>query len=885
MTLDVYLWRFRHALDDEIKAIRSSGGQKTYVSDGHYLGVRDGWYIYSFTADTELHFPDDTPIDLECRGQKHQGLILSIEGFDLIIAVQRHVGDSVATAILYTSPWFLLVELQRRLEKLRSQSGHNSVLPNRLLEDVSRVSPAEISTARALLEQLEAQLGDSIACNDHQLQAVGMVLANDVTFIWGPPGTGKTRTLGITAAALAEHGESVLIVTHSNVAVDVAMANVARILQGSPAYRSGRVLRYGVSYLPELDNFPQLHVKGAVLQQSPLLVSQIEALEKQRRQLVRQSRAENLSHTFRQQLKDEIAEAKRALEPLHAELKRKEAELIGNALVVGCTLSKATISPEVYERRFDAVLIDEASTAYIPHCAFASSLAERHAAVYGDFRQLAPISQADTASARRWLQRDIFDQAGIMQKVNAGQTDNRLVLLATQYRMHPAISAVPNSLFYGQRLKDGPNVAQNAALTIQKPPAPGRSLVFKDLTSLSAQCFSEPESHSRFNPISALATVELAYAATQAGQDDVGIVTPYNAQSRLIHRLLKDMELSGENVHVATVHRFQGSERDVILFDVAEGEPKKPGLLVQGGMGSTAMRLANVAISRARGKFIVLANFDYIRSRLDPLDSFRQLLDDIASRTTVETTTWPRQTAHSLWGMDLPGLTIFPNSRTVVQDIESDLTQAKEEIAIGWPTALADFHFSAHVLKRCDPSRVRFFVSGSGSSSFYIGLKNAQIWGSRSRTSMGLVGIDRKLLWVYVDPLSSSGPVLRLDFPLTAKLLYAYWRLIPDEEVRQETLEEKLDKGKSPVGMPCRQCGGALWPATGRYGVYLTCTSECGYTKRITPTDATSLARLMGIVCGFCGGQVKGRKGYRGVFLGCASYPDCRWTMALADVV
>ena len=610
-------------------------------------------------------------------------------------------------------------------------------------------------------------------------------------------------------------------------------------------------------------------------------------LEKRRRRLVRQSRAEKLSSTQRQRLKDEIADIKRALEPLQAELKRQETELVGNALVIGCTLSKATISPIVYERRFDAVLVDEGSMAYVPHCAFASSLAQQRVAIYGDFRQLAPISQADTALTRRWLERDIFDHAGIIGKVNAGRTDPRLVLLATQYRMHPNISIIPNSLFYDGKLNDGPNVVRDSMHILTKAPGPGSSLVFKDLTSLSAHCFSEPESHSRFNLISALTTVELAHAAVRGGQADIGIVTPYSAQSRLVHRLLKDLELSGDDVdvHVATVHRFQGSERDIILFDAVEGTPKKPGLLVKGGMDSTAMRLANVAISRARGKFAVLVNYDYIRTRLEPRESFRRFMDDVARRTTVEAVNWSHQTAHGLTGEDVPGLDFFPDSRTATRHIEGDLTEAGEEIVIAWPTTLADSHFSADVLKRCDPSRVRFFVSGSGSSSFYIGLKNAQIWKSRSRTQMGLVGIDRKCLWVYIDPRSSSGPVLRLGFPHTTKLLYAFWRLIPDEEVKQETLEERLDKGKSPVGIPCRQCGGALWPATGRYGVYLACAAGCGVTKNITPTDATNLARFMGITCGYCGGQVRGRKGYKGVFLGCTNYPDCQWTRALEDVV
>ena len=69
MSLDEYLREFRWALHDEIEAVRLGGGQRTYLSDGHYLGIREGWYVYSFTADAELRFPDDTPVDLKYRGR------------------------------------------------------------------------------------------------------------------------------------------------------------------------------------------------------------------------------------------------------------------------------------------------------------------------------------------------------------------------------------------------------------------------------------------------------------------------------------------------------------------------------------------------------------------------------------------------------------------------------------------------------------------------------------------------------------------------------------------------------------------------------------------------------------------------------------------------
>ncbi|NHC34293.1 AAA domain-containing protein [Scytonema millei] len=429
-----YLLQFQSALNDEIRALRKSGGQKTFLSDGCYLGKRLDRYVYSFTADTELRFPDDTPVDLEYRGKKYKGTIVSIEGFELILGLENHLGDAIATAILFTAPWFLLEELKKRLEEVKNLKSANVSLALKLLGKTSESIPATSSQAHKILNKLEQQLGKPIEYNENQLLAIDKILSQNVSFIWGPPGTGKTKTLGMAVATLVQAGESVLVVAHSNAAVDVAMLSVAQYLQASPVYKNGLVLRYGVTNLSSLDRFPQLHVRGVLEQHNPALSSQIEQLEKQKKSLVRQSRNEKLSDLQRQQLKTQIALVKQKLQPLKEQLKEKEAELIRQANVVGCTLSKAAIAQEVHQRRFDAVVIDEASMAYIPHCAFISTLARRRVAVFGDFRQLGPISQADTEAAREWLQQDIFNEAGITASVKRGCTDPILVLLKIQYR-------------------------------------------------------------------------------------------------------------------------------------------------------------------------------------------------------------------------------------------------------------------------------------------------------------------------------------------------------------------------------------------------------------------------------------------------------------------
>jgi superfamily I DNA and/or RNA helicase len=70
-----------------------------------------------------------------------------------------------------------------------------------------------------------------------------------------------------------------------------------------------------------------------------------------------------------------------------------------------------------------------------------------------------------------------------------------------------------------------------------------------------------------------------------------------------------------ERVKIGTVHTFQGSECDVIIFDMVDcskfEKGKKPyfGKIYAGEQGE---QLLNVAISRARHKLIVVCDPDYL---------------------------------------------------------------------------------------------------------------------------------------------------------------------------------------------------------------------------------------------------------------------------------
>jgi superfamily I DNA and/or RNA helicase len=96
------------------------------------------------------------------------------------------------------------------------------------------------------------------------------------------------------------------------------------------------------------------------------------------------------------------------------------------------------------------------------------------------------------------------------------------------------------------------------------------------------------------------------------GAINIGIVTPYRAQVNELNSLITKREwpkLFTEKIKVGTIHSFQGSETDLLIFDLVESKHTKLGRLY---MHETGERLVNVAISRAKSKLIIVGDIKAI---------------------------------------------------------------------------------------------------------------------------------------------------------------------------------------------------------------------------------------------------------------------------------
>jgi superfamily I DNA and/or RNA helicase len=263
------------------------------------------------------------------------------------------------------------------------------------------------------------------------------------------------------------------------------------------------------------------------------------------------------------------------------------------------------MEPAFSESGFDMMVVDEASMMPIPYAMCMGMFGRQHFVVAGDFRQLGPIAISQTRHALDWLHRDLFALSGI----TATASHPALQMLVVQRRMHPDICSLVNGPFYLGKLKTATAASTTAASSLG--PLKGRPVTLVELLSSEGSAVEQTSGHSRVNFRSAEVTTALVQRLLASdSSSEIGIVTPYRGQVSEIKRRLKELDLPREQhqrVKVGTVHAFQGSEADVIVWDLVDTRESRVGRLYHGDSGD---RLCNVAISRAKGKLIIVGDPD-----------------------------------------------------------------------------------------------------------------------------------------------------------------------------------------------------------------------------------------------------------------------------------
>ncbi len=452
--------------------------------------------------------------------------------------------------------------------------------------------------------------------NTSQQAAVNEVLwAKDVAVVHGPPGTGKTTTLVEAIYETLRKENQVMVCAQSNMAVDwisekLVDRGVSVLRIGNPTRVTDKMLSF--TYERRFESHPLYTELWAVRKAiRDIYASKSGNSESRHQKIARlKDRATDLEYTINQ-------------------------ALFADAKVIACTLA-GSANRLLTGMKFGTLFIDEAAQALEAACWIA--IRKAHRVIFaGDHRQLPPTIKSPEAMQGR-LDKTLMEYI-VENKPRA------VSLLTVQYRMCDTIMQFPNHEFYGGQLTSAPEVKYRGildwdtavewidSLPEDSPPAlPVRegAITFESRYLSSSLIHSAPsltgraggESGEFGESASGLSRLnyteaELTLATLQRyfekiGKErileervDVGIISPYKGQVRLLRRLLRQDKYwkpFRSLISVNTVDGFQGQERDVIVISLVRSNE-------QGDIGFLRdLRRMNVAITRARMKLIIIGD-------------------------------------------------------------------------------------------------------------------------------------------------------------------------------------------------------------------------------------------------------------------------------------
>jgi superfamily I DNA and/or RNA helicase len=323
--------------------------------------------------------------------------------------------------------------------------------------------------------------------------------------------------------------------------------------------------------------------------------------------------------------KNMISDIDKKIDELNIKLSEIEKQIIAQSKVVCTTLTKAYLSDDLQIRKFDTVILDEASMAPVPALWVTAYMAEKNIIVVGDFRQLPPIVISKDKNALNWLGKDIFEISKIKEMYENKIEPENFVKLVEQYRMEKEIADIAN-IYYGGILKSPQSERRREEKKQFINWYNGNfdsSIILLNTQNFNAWVTSVVRggSTSRVNILSANLCVNLAEELTkkyrinltEKTETKVLIISPYRPHTKFVELLIKDGKTPENIIRAGTVHSFQGSEADIVIFDLVVDDPHwRVNLFMNTKEINEQMRrLFNVAITRAKFKLFIVGDFDY----------------------------------------------------------------------------------------------------------------------------------------------------------------------------------------------------------------------------------------------------------------------------------
>ncbi|HPP65015.1 MAG TPA: AAA domain-containing protein [Candidatus Paceibacterota bacterium] len=1042
MDISSLLKEFNEALGQEIEYIKNTGGDAKFIlRNGQLVDNYGGKFIYEFITDTPIELNDDTPINIRHGGESISGNIITINGLKVLLGLNEDIGSQIPEITITANAYFLLELLQERINDIRSHKlPFNADIAMKTFGFQNSIIGEDYNFLTSFNDL-------KLPISEEQKDALAKSLGSEITFIWGPPGTGKTTTLSYLAHELLLRDKSILLVSHTNAAIDNALEQIANILKQKKdeRYFNGLILRVGNSSDEEFfDKFPELDVghwveeKGKELDKklielegkskeetkvldrinNILEIINAEAetekkiekfkidikktktdltntadniqkinksivdvkekiqraensnfltrfltglnpqkLEKQLNELYStltkeksqlsnlqwqlETQEKNLQDTERDYVKyknnlkellknkeqnldidnfvkeanvqkELLAEINQQIKLIKITIQGLASEIIRDAKLIGTTITKGYLNQDIYSRKFDVVIVDEASMAPLPALFFDTGLAISKVIIIGDFRQLAPIAVSNDELVEKWLRRDIFEVFGITEKINRKEEEAQMAVLKEQRRMPKEIAELVNKVIYANILitrEKPPEKAKKEKEVIRSKPFPGEKVILCDTSEFNPWCTKSSVRRSPFNVYNAFVSVYLAEQALLSGVDDIAILTPYKAQNNLIHKLVADKVAVNQDfkkITPASVHRFQGRESELVILDLVEG-PMRQIKWLGGGFDSDAMRLINVAITRARAKIIFVAHLKYLKEKLQEGSILKQILEEaernyliINTRNFFPFIKIPIQKIESI---ELDNtIPQFCNQAFFYKAFLKDLSQAEDEVVIVSPfltlNRVASFeaifrelhHKGIKTFIITKPFREQKLSQECGKElADNLRKLNIEVI-PKPLSHEKLAIIDRKIIWhgsLNILSHKNTSELMMRFVTKENKFSEEVLKLcgINIDKIIEENVIDKRIKKLNKKGIGFCPNGHPLVLRRGPLGLFISC-SKFPYCREKMPLTLDIIGKVFGkkyLYCEKCGSSmtIRFNPKRKSHFLGCSKYPNCHFTRPL----
>lgn len=422
---------------------------------------------------------------------------------------------------------------------------------------------------------------------------LGAMQANDYYIVIGPPGTGKTSfgMLNILKETLSYPDKSILLLSFTNRAVDEICSKLVK--DGIEFIRIGSELSCPKVYKDYL-------------------------------------------------LENKVSQCANAKEIKHM--------LMSTRVFAGTTTS-LTSHQEIFTlRHFSLAIIDEASQILEPQLMgiLTAKHKEKNAidkfVLIGDHKQLPAVVQQSEEESK--IDDPVLNEIGLFNCRNSlferlllqQKGDKQFVFrLNRQGRMHDEVANFPRQFFYENNLGTVPMEHQHKPLDFAIHDDSGWEMLFSS-HRLMFKHIERPEKSISYkvnipeaeNIAAAVYAVWNLYKKNGRPFDTyntVGVIVPYRHQIATVRREIDKYGIPElHDITIDTVERYQGSERDVIIYGFTIQRPFQLDFLTNNVFeesGQYIDRKLNVALTRAREQMIMLGNSHLLSQN----HIFKQLID------------------------------------------------------------------------------------------------------------------------------------------------------------------------------------------------------------------------------------------------------------------